>query len=151
MRRTIVPDTHRIDESPFLVRTRYIGQRKFDGLTHLVQEPFRLMHVDTVAYLVCLSDDPRWSVGYSEIQYLALNHEIVEALHHFRNAGTEVPPVDLSSTNNSVHLYCKQKAYAMLASRIHMEATHGACSMRKKLYSHIVYQYNRSAIFEGSP
>lgn len=84
------------------------------------------MHVDTVTYLISLSDDPRWSVGYSEIEDLALDHKIIEALHYFRNASTEVPPVDLITTNNSVYLYCKQKARATFASQIHMEVAHSA-------------------------
>lgn len=49
--------------------------------------------------LIRLGDDPGGSVGDAEVQDLALDDEVVEALHELGDARAEVPPVHVEEVD----------------------------------------------------
>lgn len=44
---------------------------------------------------IALGDDPGRGVGYTEVEDFAGRDEVVEGLHHFRDAGVHVPVMDV--------------------------------------------------------
>ena len=66
---------------------------------------------------IALDDNPGRGVGYTEVEDFAGRDEVVEGLHHFRDAGMHVPVVDVELGKEDEGQQCRPKIARGLEGR----------------------------------